>query len=138
MQKGLIVHALIINDKGEVLILQRSKQDAVLPEYWDIPGGTLEDGEDPATGAIRETKEETGIDIFNPKLFFQTSNIDVARNKQFVTLIFSAKCLDDKVVLISADHQKYAWILPAEIDQYKTVEYLNDCIACYQKLNKDY
>lgn len=39
MQKGLIVHTVISNDKGEVLILQRSKQNDVLPEYWDIPGG---------------------------------------------------------------------------------------------------
>ncbi|MEI8327911.1 MAG: NUDIX domain-containing protein [Candidatus Taylorbacteria bacterium] len=45
MQKGLIVHTLVVNGKGEVLILQRAKQEDVLPEYWDIPGGTLEDGD---------------------------------------------------------------------------------------------
>ena len=80
MQKGLIVHTLITNDKGEILILQRSKTDDVLPEYWDIPGGTLEDGEDPLVGAMREVKEETGIDIINPKLFFQKSNVDIKKN----------------------------------------------------------
>ena len=57
---------LIINDKGEILILQRSETDKVLPGYWDIPGGTLNDGEDPIAGVIRETKEETGFDILNP------------------------------------------------------------------------
>lgn len=36
------------------MILQRSKKNDVLPEYWDVPGGTLEDGEDPEVGAIRE------------------------------------------------------------------------------------
>jgi 8-oxo-dGTP pyrophosphatase MutT (NUDIX family) len=52
MQKGLIVHTLIRNDEGEVLIIQRSKNDRTLPEFWDIPGGTLENGEDSAAGAI--------------------------------------------------------------------------------------
>jgi 8-oxo-dGTP pyrophosphatase MutT (NUDIX family) len=126
MQKGLIVHTLITNEKGEFLLLQRSKQNDVLPEYWDLPGGTLEDGEDPAAGAIREVKEETGIDISNPKLFFHTSNVDVAKNKQFVTLIFSAGCSSPKVVLNPIEHQEYAWILPSEIGQYKTVGYFNN------------
>lgn len=69
MHKGLIVHTVIANDRGEVLILQRSQHDDVLPGYWDIPGGTLEDGEDPAQGAIREIQEETGLDISEVHLF---------------------------------------------------------------------
>jgi 8-oxo-dGTP diphosphatase len=133
MQKGLIVHTLITNNKGEILILQRSKQETIFPEYWDIPGGTLEDWEDPAVGAIRETKEETGLDISNPKLFFHRSKVDVGKNKQFITLIFSEECQDDQIILNPEEHQQYAWIQPSEIGKYKTVEYLNDCVTCYQE-----
>lgn len=134
MQKGLIVHTLITNDKGEILILQRSKTEEVLPEYWDIPGGTLEDGEDPAVGAIRETKEEAGIDIVNPKLFFHRSKVDFKKNKQFVALIFWAKCSNPEVILNLKDHQAFAWIQSSEIGKYKTVEYLKDCLIAYQEL----
>ena len=136
MQKGLIVHTLITNDKGEILILQRSKTDDVLPEYWDIPGGTLEDGEDPAVGAIRETKEEAGIDVVNPKLFFHRSKVDTGKNKQFVALIFWAKYSDIRVALNPEEHQDYAWIQPSEIVNYKTVEYLNDCLIAYTEIAK--
>lgn len=90
VQKGLIIHTVIANDKGEILILQRTKNNKAFPDYWDMPGGTLKDGEDPAQGAIRETKEETGLDISDPKLFFQKSNMDVAKNKQFIVLVFHA------------------------------------------------
>lgn len=35
--------------------------------YYDIPGGKIEEGETPKQTAIREMKEETGIDIQNLK-----------------------------------------------------------------------
>jgi len=134
MQKELIVHTLITNDKGEVLILQRSKTDDVLPEYWDIPGGTLEDGEDPVVGAIRETKEEAGIDIVSPKLFFHRSKVDAEKDKQFVALIFWAKVSSTQIFLNHEDHQAYAWIQPSEIGKYTTVEYLKHCLTAYLEL----
>ncbi len=132
MQKGLIVHTLITNDKGEVLILQRSKNNDFLSEYWDIPGGTLEDGEDPSQGAIRETKEETGIDILHLQLFFQKSNVDTGKNKQFITLVFATTSNISRVILNPNEHQEYAWVNFSEIGKYKTVEYLNGCLESYK------
>lgn len=35
---------------------------------WSLPGGHLENGEDPYQGAIREMKEETGLDVEDIKL----------------------------------------------------------------------
>ncbi len=72
MDKGLIIHAVIYNAERKVLIIRRAKVNDALPEYWDIPGGTLEDGEDPAVGAMRETKEETGLEIYRPAAIFRT------------------------------------------------------------------
>ncbi len=115
MDKGLIIHTVIYNDEYEVLIIKRAKVNDVLPEYWDIPGGTLEDGEDPVAGAIRETKEEAGLDIINPRLFFEHSNIDIAKNKQFITLVFAVEYPGEKVKLNPEEHEEYAWITPEEI-----------------------
>ncbi|HET8574680.1 MAG TPA: NUDIX hydrolase [Candidatus Paceibacterota bacterium] len=134
MQKGLIVHTVISNDRGEVLIIRRSKENDVLPEYWDIPGGTLEDGEDPSQGAIRETKEETGLDIFDVKLFFQKSNVDTSKNKQFVTLVFCADSSEINVVVNPEEHDAYTWINPLSINTYKTVDYLPDCLRAYKEI----
>jgi 8-oxo-dGTP diphosphatase len=134
MDKGLIVHAVIYNAEHKVLIIKRAKVNDVLPEYWDIPGGTLEDGEDPAAGAIREAKEEIGLDIADLRLFFEYSNVDVTKNKQFVTLVFAAKYPGGEVMLNPEEHEEYAWIDPAEIGKYKTVEYLEECLENFQKI----
>ena len=127
MEKGLIVHTAIIDDGGRVLIVKRSKNNDVLPGYWDIPGGTLEDSEDPAIGAVRETKEETNLDISDPVLFFQQSKIDKAKDKQFVTLVFSAKYAGGEIRLNPKEHDEYAWIDIKEVNRYGVVNYLSDC-----------
>lgn len=136
MQKGLIIHTVISNDRGEILILQRSKKNDVLPEYWDIPGGTLEDGEDPAQGAVRETKEETGLDISKVKLFFQKSNVDISKNKQFLTLVFHTKSFTSHVIVNPTEHDAYAWIDPEKISNYLVVNYLKDCLSAYRELHE--
>jgi 8-oxo-dGTP diphosphatase len=136
MNKGLIIHTVIYNADRKVLIIKRAKVNDVLPEYWDIPGGTLEDGEDPVAGAIREVKEETGLEIANLRLFFDHSNVDVAKNKQFVTLIFTAKYPSGEIVLNPEEHEEYAWIAPEEVGKYKAVEYLPECLKIFYAPDK--
>jgi len=48
---------------GQVLI---DKREGFHAPYFSIPGGYLEHGESFETAAIREVKEETGLDIANP------------------------------------------------------------------------
>jgi 8-oxo-dGTP diphosphatase len=135
MDKGLIIHTVIYNAERKVLIIKRAKVNDILPEYWDIPGGTLEDGEDPVAGAMREAKEETGLNITNLWLFFEHSNIDVAKNKQFVTLIFAAQYPGGEVMLNSEEHEDFAWIAPEEVEKYKAVEYLEECLRIFLRDN---
>ena len=59
----LIIHILIFNDKGELLIQQRADHKK-MGGLWDITcGGACKAGEDSCEGAMRELKEELGIDI---------------------------------------------------------------------------
>ncbi len=133
MEKGIIVHAIVYSVERKVLIIKRAKANDVLPEYWDIPGGTLGDGEDPVVGAIREAKEETGLDIVDLRLFFEYSNVDAAKKKQFITLVFAAKYPNGGIVLNPEEHEEYTWIDLREIRSYKAVEYLPSCLNVFGK-----
>lgn len=55
------VKALIINSKNEITLGYAHKT-------YQFPGGHLEVGEELEEGLIREIKEETGIELENPKL----------------------------------------------------------------------
>lgn len=59
----LVVHVWIRNSKGEYLISQRSANRPTYPLMWECAGGSVVKGEDSLLGAIREVKEEVGIDL---------------------------------------------------------------------------
>jgi 8-oxo-dGTP pyrophosphatase MutT (NUDIX family) len=52
------VAAVIVNDRGEVLLQRRSDDGR-----WGLPGGAMEPGEEPAETLVREVLEETGLEV---------------------------------------------------------------------------
>lgn len=59
----LVVHVWIQNRKGEYLISQRAANRPTYPLMWECVGGSVICGEQSMEGALRETKEEVGIDL---------------------------------------------------------------------------
>lgn len=59
----MVVHVWIQNSQGEYLISQRSADRPTYPLLWECVGGSVTKGEDSLMGALRETKEEVGIDL---------------------------------------------------------------------------
>lgn len=59
----LVVHVWIRNSKGEYLISQRSANRRHCPLMWECVGGSVLKGEDSLQGALREAKEEVGVDL---------------------------------------------------------------------------
>ncbi|CAM4479128.1 NUDIX hydrolase [Paenibacillus tarimensis] len=48
---------IVVNEKNELLLIKGPRRG------WEMPGGQVEEGESLSQAAIRETKEELGIDI---------------------------------------------------------------------------
>ena len=83
----IIVHTLLKTKDG-YLVTKRSKQETTFPEYWDIPGGLADYGELPKEAAVRETKEETGLDIIPTIVIHEDSNLDKTKNLIFIRLVY--------------------------------------------------
>ena len=63
------VHIWVVNEQNDVLLQKRSPNKDSYPNMWDISSaGHLIAGDDSITGAIREIKEELGIDILPQQL----------------------------------------------------------------------
>ena len=63
----LVVHVWIRNSKGEYLIAQRSANRPTFPSVWECVDGSVIKGEDSLQGALREVKEEVGVDLLPEK-----------------------------------------------------------------------
>ena len=56
-------HTWIMNSEGKFLMQKRSPNKNTFPNMWSTTGGGVDSGETPLQGALRECKEELGIDI---------------------------------------------------------------------------
>ena len=130
----LIGHALVkIGDK--YLLIRRTKvkrgKSNSLPEYWDIPGGMVEEGEMPKDAVIRETKEEVNLDITISHILHEDSNYDKEKGTVFTRIVYQAELLDGQdesnIILQEDEHSEYMLVNDiSNID--KIVEYLYDTI----------
>ena len=130
----LIAHALIKID-GKYLIIKRTKikrgKPNSLPEYWDIPGGMVEEGEMPKDAAIRETKEEVNLDITIGPILHEDSNYDKEKGTVFTRIVYQAELLEGQdernIILQKDEHSEY--MLVSDIRSIdKIVDYLEDTI----------
>lgn len=68
------VGAVIIKDR-QLLLIKRANEPS--RGKWTIPGGLVELAESPEIAVIRETVEETGMEVTNPQLIDVISNVDI-------------------------------------------------------------
>lgn len=65
--KPFVVIFLFTKDYKKILLMKRKKEP--YKNCWNGVGGKIEENETEIEAAIRECKEETGIELKNPKLF---------------------------------------------------------------------
>lgn len=58
------VRTFLIKENQIIAIKYKTEKNK---DYYDVPGGKIEDDEDSIQASIREFKEETGIEIVNQK-----------------------------------------------------------------------
>jgi 8-oxo-dGTP diphosphatase len=79
---------VIIRNGDRVLLGLRSAGHGA--GTWQFPGGHLEFGESIESCALREAREETGLDLVNPQLGPYTNDIFSAEGRHYVTLFVRA------------------------------------------------
>ena len=85
---------LIRSEDGNYLLLLRS-QDVYDPGVWGIPGGRVDEGEDPKDAAKRETKEEIGS--WRLRVFAEPIHVWRAPDADFEYQTFLAISLDGEL-----------------------------------------
>jgi len=102
----LLAIVLIVNERNELLVLRRSDTAPRGALTWDLPGGTIKYGEDPAQAVMREAREETGIHLDEVQIVAVTAGI---ANDYIVKFTYLAQAASASVHL-SFEHDRYKWV----------------------------
>lgn len=89
------VMVFVINKKNELLLFRRLHTWFGNNEFAP-PGGLVDINEKPEMAAIRECREETGIEIKNVKLLEETQTMD--NNRVFHNYYYSAEANSEIIV----------------------------------------
>lgn len=107
------VKVIVVNSTGKILLLKRSNK-VTRAHGWDLSGGGVDEGEDPAAAAIREVKEETCLEIIDPRpIATHTYSEFEGKTKNIVIIGYWAKALSEEITL-SWEHEEYNWLNPQE------------------------
>jgi len=75
------VRVILANEKNEILMVRQHHEDK---NIWMVPGGAIEDGENSVEAAVREAKEETGLDIKIRGVAWHVEEVSPERGQRFV------------------------------------------------------
>jgi len=101
----------MLDGEPHYLLLQRSVNEDLYPNIWQILTGTIRYNESAIKAALRELEEETGL----PNKRFWTvpyvdSYFDLTKDAVQLAPVFAVE-VDAKIKLkLSPEHQNYAWL----------------------------
>jgi 8-oxo-dGTP pyrophosphatase MutT (NUDIX family) len=114
MRTVVIARVLVFNGEGKLLLLRRSKTDIYRPGELDWPGGGVEPSETVVEGALRELREEAGIELGQQDLQPVYTVTNTGHNSSIgapanMVRVFFAASVKNPVILLSDEHDDYGW-----------------------------
>ena len=130
--KGLVEY------NGKILLLQESARylDGSEVGKWDVPGGRIDPEETTKDGLIREIREESGLEIAEiGEVLGVYDGFPMIRGEKchVVRAYFLCTAVNDAVVL-SNDHDEYAWVDPDEIGERVLMDDIHEVIERYRAM----
>ena len=99
-QLHMVVHVLVFNANGELLLQKRSMDKDVAPGRWDTSvGGHINAGEAVTDAVKREMEEELGITSCGPELLYTY----IHSNDYEAELVYTYKCVYDGEIEFQQD-----------------------------------
>lgn len=136
------VRVIVLDKDNRMLMVRQHHEDR---DIWMVPGGNIEEGETSYEAAVREVKEETGLDVEIGNLIWHVEEVSSERGQRFVNF-FLGNLKGGTLALGSDpefddDHQvlrEARFMMRDEIQKLQAVypEYLKD--ELWKFLDEDY
>uniref|UniRef100_A0A7N1A9Q3 Nudix hydrolase domain-containing protein n=1 Tax=Kalanchoe fedtschenkoi TaxID=63787 RepID=A0A7N1A9Q3_KALFE len=136
------VGGFVINDRNEVLVVQEKYCSPQFRDCWKLPTGFIHESEEIYAGAVREVKEETGIDTeFVEVIAFRHAH-NVAFEKSDLFFICMLRPLSTEINVDDQEIQAAKWMALDEFVQQAIIRsdnMFNKIIGiCVATMNRHY
>ena len=112
----LVTGAMIINNNNEVFLARR-KEDDFLGGNYELPGGKMEEGETLYDTLVRETKEETNLNISKVLCYIDYKDYLSSSGKKTRLYNFAVKVSNASDVILN-EYDEYKWININDIESF--------------------
>ncbi len=97
---------------GSILLLKRAEGTAMAGVYF-LPGGLVDPGEEPFEAAVRELREESGLELLEGPTMVGCYPMWVY-GRDMLQLSFRGRVAGDGEAIVSSEHTDHRWVQPEE------------------------
>ena len=126
------VGALIVNEKGEILLVRSYKWG----NKYTVPGGHIELGERSEAAIKREVKEEVGLDVEPVKLLLVQEAIfpaDYVKHEHYIFMDYLCRSKSSAVKADGEEIQGYLWVEPDDALELELESFTRNLVTEYLK-----
>lgn len=112
------VGAVIVN-QGKIALIKRGNEPS--KGKWTVPGGLVELGESPEEAVIRETQEETCLEVINPRLIDVVNYVELDEQgivKYHYIIIDYLVEVKSGTIKAASDAEELRWVPFDEVESY--------------------
>jgi 8-oxo-dGTP diphosphatase len=118
---------LVIED-GKILLLYREDE-----QYWEVPGGKVEDDESPTEAAVREAEEEIGVKVELRKPFY--SGEFQHNDELFLWHCYIAEIVEGEPEIQEDKFGELKWVESIELDEIELAPNLDMILPALRKIS---
>lgn len=121
--KPIFTVDLCVTHGNEILMFKRSETKKLFPGWLALPGGHIDEGENPLSAAIREVREEVGITLApkDVQLKFVAMHHHLDRKELFIVFGFLAVLHDKPAGIVSNDEGQVVWMDKRKLARTTTI-----------------
>jgi len=123
----------VLENNGKILLFKRSNLVGTYRGLWGGVAGYVEEDEDPYDTAIKEIKEETGIDIDALELVRKGDPIEFSDTYEghrydWIVYPFLFRIESKELVQVDWEHEEYRWVASSEVRKFDIVPGFDDVV----------
>jgi 8-oxo-dGTP pyrophosphatase MutT (NUDIX family) len=116
--------------EGRAVLLRNEREE------WELPGGRLEAGEEPARCLVREMAEELALEV-SVETILDCWRYDIQGRAEVVIVTYGCRLLGEGRIRISAEHRAFGLFGIGELDGLSMPEGYRRSIRAWDRLLRD-